>query len=224
MLRLALLNPYPLHDGVVSQHDLAIHAMAVAQGWPGISLRQTNHARSPWEFARFAAESGGANNGFTMELERFLRSSSVYKTWRDAMPPLYRSPAINHYRDHRIKSTLLEELGILPTLSPGQYLFHGGMWPGSLFAGSKIWVDRPFSTTLSANPAVVHAAKDQGFGKGHVWVIEIGPSFNKPVYAYNLSQRRYKQEFEVLISPGFSAECLGFEDCGNYTLISVLLS
>lgn len=224
MQRLALLNPYPLHDGLVHQRELDLHQAAVAYGLTVSPIKQTQHASSAGEFARLAAGNRGANAGFTTQLELFLKSSSVYHSWCEVMPPLYQVPGIDYYRDGRITDSLLDEMSGLPSLAPGQFLFHGGVWPGPLSIGETVRVDRPFSTSLSANPAVVHADKDRALGGAHIWIIEVGPDFDTPVYAYNMSQRRYKHEFEVLIAPGFTARCIEIEVSNLYTFISVLLS
>lgn len=223
MQRLALLNLYPLHDGLVHQHDRELHQAAVAKGWRVNPIKQTQHASSALEFARLAAGNRGANAGFTTQLELFLKSSPVYRSWCATMPPLYEVPGIDRYRDERISDSLLGEMSELPSLSSGQFLFHGGVWPGPLSIGATVTVERLLSTSLSANPAVVHADKDRAQGGAHIWIIEVGPDFDRPVYAYNMSQRRYKQEFEVLIAPGFTAKCVGIEVSDLYTFISVLL-
>ncbi|UCP10589.1 hypothetical protein K5R88_02800 [Pseudomonas sp. MM213] len=228
MRRLDLLECYPLNNGEVSDRDRQFHDAAVKNGWPTRPLHETKYANNAHDFAHIAADHGGANNAFNMLLEQKLKDSPVYRNWIGSMPNLYEVPGIKNYRDERITPSLLQELGGLSaTLSPGQFLFHGGAWPGELKVGSRVRIDRPFSTSLNANPAIAHAYKDDREVKRgiHLWVIEVGNAFYQPVYVYNIiSQRKFKQEFEVLIHPGSEAVCQGVDYSGECTVISVLLN
>ncbi|TWC50481.1 hypothetical protein FBY04_11967 [Pseudomonas sp. SJZ080] len=228
MRRLDLLECYPLNNGEVSAFERLAHDAASKKGWDVRPLHETKYANNAHDFAHLAAHHGGANNAFNMQLEQKIRASPVYRSWVGAMPNLYEVPGIDSYRDERITPGLIQELSRLSvTLSPGQFLFHGGAWPGELKVGARVVIDRPFSTSLNANPAIVHAYKDhREVGRGiHIWVIEIGAAFFQPVYVYNIiTQRRFNQEFEVLIHPGSDAVCQGIDYSGDCTVISVVLN
>lgn len=228
MHRLELLDCYPLNNGEISELERQQNDMATKLGCPPRFKHLTKYANNAYEFAQIAAEHNGANNAFNMQLEQKMKNSPTYKSWTNRMPGLCNLPAIDDYRDDVIKPSLLEELrSVLTTLSPGQFLFHGGAWPAKLKVGSNITINRPLSTSLNANPAIVHAYKDcrENNNGTHVWIIEIGPNFSQPVYAFNIfTQRRYNQEFEVLIHPGAEATCRGIMTSGECTLVSVLLN
>lgn len=228
MRRLDLLECYPLNNGEVSVRDRQAYEAALKNGWSVNPLRETKYANTAHDFAHIAAQHNGANNAFNMQLGQKVKASPVYRDWISAMPNLYEVPNIDNYRDERITPGLLQELsGLSVTLSPGQFLFHGGAWPGELKVGARVVIDRPFSTSLNANPAIVHAYKDdrevnQGI---HLWVIEIGETFSQPVYVYNIiTQKKFNQEFEVLIHPGSEAVCQGIDYSGDCTVISVVLN
>ncbi|WP_148666971.1 hypothetical protein [Pseudomonas yamanorum] len=228
MRRLEVLDSYPLNNGEISEGDRKSHDLALEKGWTTSPLHETKYVYNAHDFAKVAASHNGANNAFNMQLDRKLRESPIYRSWVDAMPSLYKVPGINNYRDERITETLLKELGeTSTTLSPGQFLFHGGAWPGELKIDSKTRIDRPLSTSLNANAAIYHAYKDNRENNNgtHLWVIEIGKNFYQPIYAYNIiTQRRFKQEFEVLIYPGAEATCQNIQYSGDCTIISLLLN
>lgn len=221
---LPLLQYMPLSEGFHDRRTLESHEFALSRGWPS-QLEQLERADTEFEFARIAASRRSARaNRFNSDLENKLRNS-VYIDWTSRMPPLCDVPQIDRYRNKTADTPrLLAELSSLPTLAPGQFLFHGGKWPGNLSIGSVVTVDKPFSTTLSAFPAAWFAdeAVRRFSHDFHLWVIHTEPGFSASVYVYNIFRNRISgHEAEVLLESGFTATLRNFTKFNGFTLLEV---
>lgn len=180
----------------------------------------------PIDFAKCAARHMGFCGSLDMDIEHHLEQSDEYSEWLHQMPSDANAREILRSRVYNVdRINLFEEFSGLPTLSPGQTLFHGGDWPEALEIGSETPVNFFLSTSLTAVTAAAHAT-DSGkkeIGPYHVWVIEIGESFVNSVYAFDIfSDNDWRHEMEVLISPNFFAKLIDFEAVGDFIFLKVV--
>lgn len=132
-----------------------------------------------------------------------LTKSPVYKQWQQAMPS--KTPAaISGYQktyplcDFSAVTNEINQYG--SPLSPGQCLFHGGLWPGC----SSLVTTRPLSTSLCPQVALrnaEHKAKAYDAGQLDLWVLRaINPKTK--AFAFKLKGTNLGHESEVLLASG----------------------
>lgn len=193
----------------------------------GNSAKKQLVLSTPLQFAKHSVDNRGFCGDLDFQINDILKTrGGVYRSWLKCMPPRRQARQILRYKDRSVDMIgLLEELSGLPTLSSGQILYHGGDWPVDLKKGSVAYVNFPFSTSLSSVTAASHASDSgkKSFGPYFLWVIEIGESFDRSVYVYDvIKDRKWDHEVEVLISPNFSARLRSFESVNDFIFLDVV--
>lgn len=159
----------------------------------------------------------GVDNRLVSHINEALDHDHSYKQWRLAMPKRtppglkkYKSSYPNYDADQVNKE--INEFGHY--LSPGQVLFHAGVWPG----GSSLVTDRPLSTSFCPQVALKNAenkGKALGAGRIDLFVIRVAGSATK-AFAYKRKGMALGHENEVVFAAGASlslrAETLVRED------------
>lgn len=158
--------------------------------------------KNPFEAAKYIANEG-ADNGLENFIDRALDGSGNFSSWRKAMPP--QTPAIlSDYQrnypncDFTEVSKKIDEIG--STLSAGQYLFHGGVWPNA----QQFTTNRPLSASFSPQVALrnaEHKGKAYEAGKIDLFVLRVATSRSK-VFAYRRKGTSFGHEKEILFAQG----------------------
>ncbi|MCI1021506.1 hypothetical protein HWD96_04620 [Pseudomonas putida] len=137
-------------------------------------------------------------------------------------------PEILRYQTHHDNTEkVMAELERIPvTLSPGQFLFHGGHWHWGLEVGTVVPIKVPLSTSLTAVTAACHS-RDSGqktAGPFYLWALRVSGSFGTPVYVYNyFDGGDQRHEFEVLLAPGGCMRVEYVESVRDYYVVGVVL-
>ncbi len=146
-----------------------------------------------------------SDNVLGRHIAKALDDSKELKAWRNAMPSKT-PPAIAMYQRNLSKSDMaavsqeIEQYGAL--LSPGQCLYHGGLWPG----GTGLVTDRPLSTSLCPQVALRNAeskAKAYDAGRIDLLVLRVTDPRTK-AFAFRRKGSSLGHENEVLFSAGAS--------------------
>lgn len=134
-----------------------------------------------------------------------LATNPSYQLWRQAMP-LTTPPALSHYQveypecDFAAATAEIDRVGRL--LSPGQRLFHGGLWSGA----NVMSTTRPFSTSLCPEVALrnaEHKSKAYDAGSIDLMVLTVAQPKTK-VFVYRREDSDLGHELEVLFSANAS--------------------
>jgi len=165
-----------------------------------LKARISNH----FEAASYMA-SYGADNGLENFIDRYLDSDLNYKTFRQAMPS--KTPAAlydfqqryPHYSSVDVDS---EIKNIGHTLSEGQTLFHGGLWPNPTM--QEIVLTSPFSTSFCPQVALRNSEwKAKAYDSGQIDLFVLRASNPKTnVFAFRRKGTKMGNEKEVLFSSG----------------------
>jgi hypothetical protein len=145
------------------------------------------------------------DNGLERFIENQLDKNHHYTHWLRCMPP---NPSVNiskyrqsypNYNSSNVDKEI-NEIGL--TLSDGQYLFHGGLWPNAGF--QQITLTKPFSTSFCPQVALRNAewrGKAYDAGQIDLFVLRtIEPKTN--VFVFNKNDAEMGNEKEVLFSSG----------------------
>lgn len=175
----------------------------IANGGPGKikvnMVARISDARGAAEYiARVAVD-----NGFSNHIQTALSNSQAYKAWLSAMPS--RTPAeLSRYQKEFQRSDLSAASGEIDqngsTLSSGQCLFHGGLWPG----GRCLITQRPLSTSLCPQVALRNAeynAKAYDAGRLDLLVLRANNPKTK-AFVFKRKGTNLGHESEVLLASG----------------------
>lgn len=157
-----------------------------------------------FEAAMYMAQVG-ADGALGNHVNHALDSDYNYKQWRLAMPRAtpqglknYKS-SYPHYDADQVNKEI-NEFGHY--LSPGQVLFHAGVWPG----GTSLVTDRPLSTSFCPQVALRnadHNGKAYEAGRIDLLVIRVAESATK-AFAYKRKGMALGHENEVVFAAGAS--------------------
>lgn len=148
-----------------------------------------------------------SDNGLGRHVSEALDNSKELKAWRNAMPSRT-PPAIAMYQkslpdsDMAAVSQEIEQYGAL--MSPGQCLYHGGLWQG----GTELVTDRPLSTSLCPQVALRNAefkAKAYDAGQIDLLVLRVTDPQTK-AFAFRRKGSSLGHENEVLFGAGASLQ------------------
>lgn len=143
----------------------------------------------------------GADNGLGNHINYALDNDSNYAVWRRAMPSAT-PPGLKKYKsnypayDDAQVNIEIDAHGAF--LSPGQALFHAGMWPG----GNSLLTDRPLSTSFCPQVALrnaEHKGKAYDADRIDLFVLRVATSATK-VFAYKRKGLGLGHENEVLFA------------------------
>jgi hypothetical protein len=143
------------------------------------------------------------DNGLSNHIQTALSKNPAYKSWQSAMPTTT-PPEISRYQKDYQKSDFpavskeINQNG--NSLSPGQYLFHGGLWPG----GSSLVTTRPLSTSLCPQVALrnaEHEAKAYDAGRLDLLVLHASNATTK-AFVFKRKGTKLGHESEVLLPSG----------------------
>lgn len=145
----------------------------------------------------------GVDNGLSNHIQTALSESPAYKTWQNAMPSSTPAEISRYQKDYQKSdcstvSSEIEQNG--STLSPGQCLFHGGLWPG----GSSFATPRPLSTSLCPQVALRNAeytGKAYDAGRLDLFVLRATNSTTK-AFVFKRKGTKLGHESEVLLASG----------------------
>ncbi|MFV8908835.1 hypothetical protein ABQ333_26825 [Serratia fonticola] len=147
----------------------------------------------------------GADNGLENFIDTFLNKSLDYKLFRNQMPSKT-PPALFVYQQKYPNYSMtdvdkaINEIG--ETLSDGQYLFHGGLWPD--FSSNSIELKSPFSTSFCPQIALRNAEwRGQAYDAGQIdlFVLRaVNPQTN--VFTFPRKGTKLGNEKEVLFASG----------------------
>ena len=159
---------------------------------------------------------GVLDGGFESHISDVLQASGDLKQWRKAMPSRTPKPLSvfqRQYGRHDIQAVCQELQLHGQTLSPGQCLFHGGLWWGNGPTSA------PLSTSFSPQVAFKNAEwKGKAYDAGRIdlMVLRIS-SPNVKAFAFKHRGTRNGHEKEVLLRPGLTLTCtssvLTRQDC-----------
>lgn len=145
----------------------------------------------------------GIDNGLEIHISNTLDSSAAYKLWRQAMPSktpdvLSRYQKLYPNCDFAQVSAEIKRIG--QVLSEGQYLFHGGLWPG----GQRLITNRPLSTSFCPQVALRNAEhKGKAYDSGRIDLFVLRAANPKTnVFAYKRKGTNLGHEQEVLFASG----------------------
>lgn len=175
----------------------------IANGGPGdIKVKMLARISNALEAADYMARVAH-DNGFSNHIQTALSNSQAYKAWQSAMPSI--TPAeISRYQKDFQRSDLsavsreIDQNG--STLSPGQCLFHGGLWPG----GRCLITQRPLSTSLCPQVALRNAdykAKAYDAGRIDLFVLRANNPKTK-AFVFKRKGTKLGHESEVLLASG----------------------
>ncbi len=158
--------------------------------------------KSPFEAAKYIAKEG-ADNGLGNFIDDALDRSGNFSCWRKAMPSQTPSILSDYQRkypncDFTEVSKKINEIG--SSLSPGQHLFHGGVWPG----GDTLTTDRPLSASFCPQVALrnaEHRGKAYEAGEIDLFVLRVVATRSR-VFAYRRKGTSLGHEKEVLFAEG----------------------
>lgn len=143
------------------------------------------------------------DNGLENHISKYLKESDNFSSWRNQMPkktPKSLSDYQKIYPHCDFNSIETEINNIGAKLSPGQFLFHGGVWPGV----NSFTTNRPLSTSFCPQIALREAEfREKAYGAGQVdlFVLCVGQSRSN-VFVYRQSGTNFGHEKEVLFSSG----------------------
>jgi hypothetical protein len=165
-----------------------------------LKARVSNHV----EAASYMADYG-ADNGLENFIDRYLDNDLSYKTFRQAMPSKTPTALYDfqqkypHYSSADVDS---EIKNIGHTLSEGQILFHGGLWPNRTM--KEIVLTSPFSTSFCPQVALRNAewkAKAYDSGQIDLFVLRASNPITN-VFAFRGKGTKMGNEKEVLFASG----------------------
>lgn len=147
----------------------------------------------------------GADNGLGNHINDALDSNSSYAVWRRVMPSAT-PPGLKNYKSSYPAYNAAQvnsEIDVYGAfLSPGQVLFHAGLWPG----GKLLVTDRPLSTSFCPQVALrnaEHKGKAYDANRIDLIVVKVVDSATK-AFAYMRKGLRLGHENEVLFAAGAS--------------------
>ncbi len=143
------------------------------------------------------------DNGLSGHIARAAAASAAFKAWRGAMPSKTPAEIARYQKDYATSnlaavSTEINQAGAV--LSPGQCLFHGGIWPG----GITHLTQRPLSTSLCPQVALRNAewnAKAYDAGRLDLWVLQAVDPRSR-TFVFRPKGTNLGHEHEVLIASG----------------------
>lgn len=157
---------------------------------------------SSLEAAHYLAQEG-ADNRIENHINKELASSTAYSSWRSAMPSSTPKSLASYQKEYphcNYSQISLDINSIGAKLSSGQFLFHGGAWPG----GSGFTTTFPFSTTFCPQVALreaEHKGKAYDAGCIELFVLRVtSPATN--VFVYRQKGTNLGHEKEVLFAAG----------------------
>tara|TARA_R100000935_G_scaffold26906_1_gene47029 strand:- start:3888 stop:4598 length:711 start_codon:yes stop_codon:yes gene_type:complete len=159
----------------------------------------------PVSAARYVAN-GAPDSGLDNHISNMLRASAGLKQWRRAMPSRTPKPLSvfqRKYVEHDIQAVTKEIQQHGRLLSPGQRLFHGGLWWGD---GPT---SKPLSTSFSPQVAFKNAEwKGKAYDAGRIdlMVLKVA-SPNVKAFAFKHKGTSNGHEKEVLLLPGLTLTC-----------------
>jgi hypothetical protein len=151
---------------------------------------------------------GGANEA----VRDVLKMCKAYQGWQQQMAPLKEVPHIQAYQNDDTKVDLsavnTEILRVGGYLSSHQILYSGG----GIDLDQNI-CNRPLSTSMHPDVARVHAlGKDR-----QIAILEIRNGWQIKGFAYGTSgNRRFKQEYELLLQSGLCLEQESFRTIADF--------
>jgi hypothetical protein len=160
----------------------------------------SNHIDAAFYMAQY-----GVDIGLERFIDSFLDTSCDFKSFRQAMPS--KTPNVlfdfqQKYPNFSFLDLNREINSIGHTLSEGQYLFHGGLWPNS--ALSEIYLTSPFSTSFCPQVALRNAewrGKAYDAGQIDLFVLRaVTPQTN--VFSFPRKGTKMGNEKEVLFASG----------------------
>lgn len=159
----------------------------------------------PVSAARYVAN-GAPDSGLDNHISNMLQASAGLKQWRQAMPSRTPKPLSvfqRQYGRHDIQAVCQELQLHGRNLSPGQCLFHGGLWWGD-GATSK-----PLSTSFSPQVAFKNAEwKGKAYDAGRIDLMVLKVvSPNVKAFAFKHKGTSNGHEKEVLLRPGLTLAC-----------------
>lgn len=144
------------------------------------------------EAAVHVAEVAPDDQRLANQIDDSLKGSPDLKEWMKAMPsstPKGISVYQKNYSTHD-PTTVNEEIkSIGATLSPGQYLFHGGCWSDK--SKLEVTTDAPFSTTFCPHVAfmeTLHGGRLTTMGE--LIYLFFVPCHQKPMYLHSSTKDR----------------------------------
>lgn len=147
----------------------------------------------------------GADNGLGSYINSSLDTDPIYKTWRDSMPS--RTPKVladyqKIYPNCDFSNVNSEINNNGHPLSEGQYLFHGGIWPGREL--NTYETTRPFSTSLCPQVALRNAEyKAKAYDANQIDLIVLRATNPKThVFSFRRAGTSMGHENEVLFASG----------------------
>lgn len=109
---------------------------------------------TPYQAAVHAAKTFGGDQGLSFHIDEALEKNS---SWLSFMPKIL-PDVLDMYQCHSSFCNLNQVSETIKlngcTVTPGQFLFHGGKWPVGYLPGAMFETIRPFSTTLCPNIAM----------------------------------------------------------------------
>jgi len=166
----------------------------------GLKARISNHL----EAASYMAKNG-ADNGLEGFIDRHLDNDANYRALRNAMPS--KTPAVLYdfqqkYPNYSAVDVDCEINNIGHSLSDGQFLFHGGLWPNP--AASEIVLNSPFSTSFCPQVALRNAEwKGKAYDAGQIDLFVLRASNPRTnVFAFRRKGTSMGNEKEVLFASG----------------------
>lgn len=143
------------------------------------------------------------DNSLSNHIQTALNESPEYKTWQNAMPsatPVEISRYQKNYEKSDLSAVSMEVEQHGSSLSPGQCLFHGGLWSG----GDSLVTERPLSTSLCPQVALRNAeykAKAYDAGRLDLLVLRVTCPTIK-AFVFELKGTKLGHESEVLLASG----------------------
>jgi len=145
----------------------------------------------------------GADNGLERHIDNALDTSAEYRDLRDLMPPDV-PEALSSYQGEFSEDNLpladeaIKAHGV--EIAEGQFLFHGGHWPGDR---SSFNTSRPFSTSFCPQVALRNAEwKGKAYDAGRVDLMVVRVTQPKTkAYAYS-REGNHGNEKEVVFASG----------------------
>ena len=145
----------------------------------------------------------GVDNGLANHINDALDSDRSYAAWRREMPSAT-PPGLKNYKssypahDATLVNGEINAHGAF--LSPGQVLFHAGVWPGA----NPVVTDRPLSTSFCPQVALrnaEHKGKAYDANRIDLFVLRVAASVTK-AFAYKRKGLGLGHENEVLFAAG----------------------
>lgn len=147
----------------------------------------------------------GMDNGLGNHINDTLDSDSSYPVWRREMPSST-PPGLKNYKSSYPAYDAAQVNSEIDThgafLSPGQVLFHAGVWPDR----NLLVTDRPLSTSFCPQVALrnaEHKGKAYDANRIDLIVLRVAASATK-AFAYKRKGLRLGHENEVLFAAGAS--------------------